>query len=274
MLLVAMNKQFEKPLTLSLVIPVYNEENYLKRTLEAIRDQVVQADEVIVVDNNSTDKSVEIAKKYPFVRIVTEKRAGIAYARDAGFNAATCDLIGRIDADTRLPKNWVKDVKEAFENNPEMAFTGSGYFYDMPAKNLLRYVHIYYYFYLNRLICGQYLLWGSNMAFPRKYWPLVKDSVSYDEAVAEDMDLSFLLNRHVKIKFIVRITTSNSFRGGKNGIIAAWKYVRRWPESLKHYKASSAFMAWVIIISMLLVFWPLVLITGLVGKLAGRSTTK
>ena len=55
-------------LTLSIVIPVFNEQRYIKACLDSIAAQTVKPDEVIVVDNNSTDKTVQIAKKYKFDR--------------------------------------------------------------------------------------------------------------------------------------------------------------------------------------------------------------
>jgi cellulose synthase/poly-beta-1,6-N-acetylglucosamine synthase-like glycosyltransferase len=267
MLFRVMSRIAHKALTLSIVIPVYNEENYLKNCLDSIAKQSVKPLQVIVVDNNSKDKSVSIAKSYPFVTVVREKRQGIAHARDAGFNAVKADLIGRIDADTQLPATWVEDVLEAFKTRPEMAFTGSGYFYDMPMKRAMRIVHIFYYFWLNRLICGQYLLWGSNMAFPSKYWPTVRDVVSPDNSIAEDMDLSFALHPHCPVVFMPEIKTSNSFRSGQAGLVAAWKYVRRWPKSLAPYNRLSAVLAWLIIASMVILFGIPVLLLHLASKL-------
>src|SRR6185437_1716246 len=62
----------EKPLTLSLVIPAYNEERYIKHCLDAIASQTVTPMEVFVVDNNSTDSTAAIAKNYEFVQVLSE----------------------------------------------------------------------------------------------------------------------------------------------------------------------------------------------------------
>ena len=124
-----------KPLafSLSIVIPAYNEENHLRACLDAIARQTVMPDEVIVVDNNSTDKTAEIAREYPFVKVLKEKRQGIVYARNRGFNAANSQFIGRIDSDTRLPRDWVGRVKCFYddEKHLEEALTGGGYFYNV-----------------------------------------------------------------------------------------------------------------------------------------------
>src|SRR5260221_7568754 len=93
-------------LRISIIIPAYNEEGHLPACLDAIAAQTLKPDEVIVVDNNSTDKTVEIAKKYPFVKLLNEKRQGLRYTRNTGLDAATGDVIGRIDTDSILSPKW------------------------------------------------------------------------------------------------------------------------------------------------------------------------
>jgi glycosyltransferase involved in cell wall biosynthesis len=66
-----------KTLSLTIVIPVFNEQNHISACLEAIAAQTAMPDEVIVVDNNSTDKTVQIAKQFAFVKIIKEKRQGV-----------------------------------------------------------------------------------------------------------------------------------------------------------------------------------------------------
>jgi glycosyltransferase involved in cell wall biosynthesis len=97
----------DKTLTLSIVIPVYNEQCHLKACLDAIANQTESPDEVIVVDNNSTDRTLAIAESYPFVKILKEKKQGVLAVRTKGFNSARSSIIGRIDADTVLPPGWV-----------------------------------------------------------------------------------------------------------------------------------------------------------------------
>src|SRR5688500_17107775 len=95
-----------KKLRASVVIPVYNEADSLDLCLSAIAAQTTQPFEVIVVDNNSTDTTAEIAASYPFVRLVYESRQGVVHARNTGFNLAQGDIIARIDADTVIESGW------------------------------------------------------------------------------------------------------------------------------------------------------------------------
>src|SRR5688572_5985312 len=97
---------------LTIVIIAYNEEGYIANCLRSVQDQTLAPDEVIVVDNNSKDRTAEIAKSFSFVKLVTEHIQGIAPARNRGFNEATGDLIVRIDSDTKLPVDWVEKAHE------------------------------------------------------------------------------------------------------------------------------------------------------------------
>ena len=125
--------------SLSIIIPAYNEARHIKACLDAIAAQTEVPDEVIVVDNNSTDRTVEIANSYPFVTIMNESTQGIVFARNRGFNATTTDIIGRIDADSVLPIDWVTRVK-AYYAEPEhfasYAYTGGGFFYNKPLPSV------------------------------------------------------------------------------------------------------------------------------------------
>ena len=68
----------------SIVVPCFNEARYIEKTLKSLKNQNFDGDyEIIIVDNNCTDKTVEIAKKYD-VKVVSETKAGTCFARDAG----------------------------------------------------------------------------------------------------------------------------------------------------------------------------------------------
>src|SRR5438105_184501 len=121
-----------KTLTLTIVIPAYNEENYLANCLESVAQQTVIPSEVIVVDNNSSDKTAQIAPSYSFAKVIKEKNQGVFFAARTGFKAANSDIIGRIDADTVLPSDWVEKVMTNFQNSDVAAVTGPVSYYDMP----------------------------------------------------------------------------------------------------------------------------------------------
>ncbi len=90
-------------MSISVVIPVYNQAHLTERCLVSLLENSLIAKELFVVDNNSTDRTVEIARKYSFVKVISEKHQHQVFAQAAGFNVANGDILGRIDADSILP---------------------------------------------------------------------------------------------------------------------------------------------------------------------------
>lgn len=125
--------------TISVVIPAKNEERTIEKTLESLKNQTYEGNiEIIVVDNNSTDKTASIASKLG-AKVVTEKTPGVAIARQTGCMSAQGSIIAMTDADTRLPLNWIESIVDAFEQNPKIvAVGGLQSFYD--AKPLLSFL--------------------------------------------------------------------------------------------------------------------------------------
>lgn len=172
----------------SVVIPVFNEEAYIEDCLKSLLKQTEPADEIIVVDNNSTDKTMQIVKKYP-VRILKEKTQGITPARNKGFDSAKYELIARTDADVRVPRDWIKRIKDDFKTHEIDALYGPVVFYDLPLKTPA-YTKAYFDF-IKQLQSGKEAsLYGPNMVITKKIWLRVKDLLCTDDSsVHEDHDL-------------------------------------------------------------------------------------
>lgn len=248
-----------KALTLSIVIPAYNEEYQLEACLDSIASQTVRPDEVIIVDNNSTDATVQIAKSYSFVKVISERQQGIIYARNKGFNAARSCIIGRIDADTILPVDWVERVKDFYadEEHDTHALTGGGYFYNVIMPRFNGWVQSQFAYRWNRFITGHYILWGSNMALPRDMWRSVRKGVCIDNALHEDLDLAMHLadlGYHVNYKANVRVGVKLKRVWENRDQMAS--YLNRWPQSLRVHGYSLWWLgtAGNLIIQFLLVF--------------------
>lgn len=108
---------------LAFVIPAFNEEGLIGRCLESVTKRVKQSGvecEIIVVNNASTDRTKEIAEGFEGVTVVDEFEKGLVYARRAGFNASTAELVANLDADTELPDGWIETVMSSFEKQPEL----------------------------------------------------------------------------------------------------------------------------------------------------------
>ncbi len=200
----------------SVIIPAYNEEKYLPSCLEALQKQQEPADEIIVVDNNSTDKTANIAREFDVI-LVREKKQGMIPARNLGFNTAKFDILARIDADTIVPSSWVKRIKEDFSNNKIVGLTGPCYFYDFSKflfiNKLAGKIQYVVYFKLLQKIIGYNLLWGSNMAISKHIWDLIKNEVCMDDKqVHEDIDLSIHIAKYGMIKLDPKLYASVSLR--------------------------------------------------------------
>lgn len=175
-------------MTISLIIPAYNEEKYIKKCLVSAFAQEEKFDEVILVDNNSTDKTVAIAKQFP-VRIIREEKQGMIQARNCGFDAAAGDVIARCDADTHLPVDWTKRIKNDFKHHRIDALTGPFEFYDLKLKTDL-FSQIYLDV-LKPILNGNEVLVGPNMVLTKNIWNKVKNHVCHDNnTVHEDIDLA------------------------------------------------------------------------------------
>ncbi len=225
-----------KPLTLSIIIPAYNEERHLKSCLDAIANQVEAPDEVIVVDNNSSDSTEKVAVSYPFVTYLNEPKRGITFGRNLGFNAASSDIIGRIDADTLLPPDWTAKIKQFYAEpgHNEAAWTSSAYFYNVRARRFFGWAHHLLIFRFNRLLMGSYVLWGSNMAIPRVLWDKVKPDLCERLDIHEDIDLAIHL-KHAGHRVIYQ--TSNKvgveLRRVRANRHQLWANLQWWPRTLR-----------------------------------------
>ncbi len=230
-----------KPLKLSIVIPVYNEEDYLDTCLLSIAKQSQKPFEVIVVDNGSDDNSQAIAKRYKFVRIVNEPIRGIVHARNQGFNAARGDIIGRIDADSVLPEDWVETVTKFFETTAEkVAFTGGAKFDVVGVPKIASSIYNWLTFRFNYFLTGTPTLWGSNMAIERQHWLRVRNAVCSDRAIHEDLDLTLHLNHlGVYAHYDPDLKVDATLRRINSDNSELWDYLNWWPNTLKtHYYRS------------------------------------
>jgi glycosyltransferase involved in cell wall biosynthesis len=108
-------------LKISVVIPCYNEESGIRSVIEAMPGYV---DEIVVVDNNSTDKTGEIARSLGAV-VVFQPRKGYGAAYQAGLPAATGDIIATLDGDGTYPADEISLLVDALEDRKLDFISGS-----------------------------------------------------------------------------------------------------------------------------------------------------
>ena len=111
----------------SILLPVYNEERYLFRTLESLsRLELPWPAEIILVDNQSSDGSARLAAACG-LPVFHERRQGMAYARQTGLERARGKFILSADADTLYPKDWAVSLIDVLKTQPEVSCAYSSY---------------------------------------------------------------------------------------------------------------------------------------------------
>lgn len=200
-------------LTVSVVIPVLDDAAELAVCLRALAAQTHVPDEVVVVDNGSADDSAAVARAAG-ARLVHEPRRGIPYAAAAGYDAATCDVIARLDADSRPSPGWLERITAVMTHPDVDAVTGPGRFHDLPVvvRTVAAWTYLGAYFGSTALAVGGVPLWGSNMAVRRTVWHAARDRIHVDADVHDDMDLTFALGPDATVRFDRRLRVDVSAR--------------------------------------------------------------
>ena len=104
----------------SIIIPCYNAEKYLKRCLNSILNQNYKYFEIIIINDGSTDNSLEIIKEYSEkfqnIKYINQRNQGVAIARNVGINLVQGEKFVFIDADDYISSNYLWYLNEAFKN--------------------------------------------------------------------------------------------------------------------------------------------------------------
>ena len=122
----------------SIIIPVYNKGKYIKETLKSVDGQTEKDLEVIIIDDKSTDHSMDIIKDFQFstkkqVKVIqNDKNMGVAYSRNIGIEESKSDYITFLDADDLLDNNFIQVMLTRMREYPDLDFVrGSlNIFYD------------------------------------------------------------------------------------------------------------------------------------------------
>ncbi len=138
--------------SIAVIVPVYNVEKYLDETLISIKNQISKPNEIIIIDDGSTDNSFEIIKKYstdPIYQIIRTKNNGLGQARNLGLSVAKSEYVYFCDADDLINEDLISKfrsilkkynkpdiilfsgeniIKNKFARTPNLKFTINGYY--------------------------------------------------------------------------------------------------------------------------------------------------
>jgi glycosyltransferase involved in cell wall biosynthesis len=198
---------------ISLIIPAHNEEKYLPGCLESVVPHLNRLLEVIVVDNASTDGTVEAASQFQFARVVHEPRKGLLWARQRGLLESRGDYLAYIDADCRMPSGWADIVERTFSAEPKIAsLSGPARYYDLPVCTRIMSEAGWW---LSAPIAYRvvgYTVWGGNFVVSRSALVQIGGFNTMLTFYGEDMDLARRLARVGKVRFLMRFFAFTSGR--------------------------------------------------------------
>ncbi len=110
---------------ITVVVPTYNEERNIENCLRSLQSQTLPRKnyEIIVVDGQSKDRTVEIASLYAD-RVIQQVSRGVGGARNDAAQIARGKIIASTDADCLPPKQWLENIQRCFEDDNVIAATG------------------------------------------------------------------------------------------------------------------------------------------------------
>jgi glycosyltransferase involved in cell wall biosynthesis len=118
-------------MTISVIVCAHNEARYLPACLHSVLAQSRIPDELLVINNASTDQTSLVASQIPHVRVVDEPRKGLVVARETGRRHASGDLLIYLDADCRAPLTWLERIERRFDRDAALiALSGPYRYYD------------------------------------------------------------------------------------------------------------------------------------------------
>ena len=231
--------------TVSIVIPAYNEEDTIKSCVLAALDQTVPADEIIVVDNKSTDSTATVVRALqaaypdaPIIYLEQNEVQGLIPTRNFGLDSATSEVVGRIDADSVLEPTWVEEVQRAFVDPEVAAATGPVIYYDMPLRRFGAITDDAVRRAVIAITRDYHLLFGSNMALRASAWRLIRSEACLDpdDELHEDIDLSIHLHEHdLKVVYASDMVTGMSARRLDDSPREFYSYVMRFERTYKKH---------------------------------------
>lgn len=204
----------------SLIVPTLNEENYIEKTLISLKNQEFDEEyEIIVSDGLSTDKTLEIARKY-VDKIVFEPKRTIGAGRNKGASVAEGKVLIFCSADTYYPRNWLKHItypilkkKFGIAYGPLFPLDGN------IVETLFSSTFLLPYTYLSSLL-KIYYVGGENLAVERKLFRVL-GGFNENMTTSEDTDLVRRASKISRVKFEPKAKVYVSMRR-----VRKWGYVK------------------------------------------------
>ena len=190
----------DRPL-ISVIVPVYNGEDYLEKCIQCVEEQTYEHIEVIIVNNGSTDETDKVCDKlsaaYDNIRVLTLVSKGVSAARNAGIDEACGELITFVDADDRLCYSMLEILYDYMADTGSDV-SGCGFFtwsseeeweQGSAAENIIGQVSV---FDADRYL-KEALLCGNSRCWSKIYKKKIFDKVRFPENLTIGEDMLFLI---------------------------------------------------------------------------------
>jgi glycosyltransferase involved in cell wall biosynthesis len=216
----------------SIVIPAKNEELRIGDTLESVLALDYPDFEVIVVDNGSTDRTMEVVRNYPKVILLSQPLKGVQNVREMGRQHAKGEIIGCLDADCMPHKDWLTKGVKYFENEKIVAVSAPYDYYDSgPMFRAIttfwqNYIYTSLHFFVHHILHhGAVFIFGNALIRASA----LEKIGGYDTSIqfyGDDTDTAKRLSAVGKLLFKPSLTIASSSRRFKEQGISdvLWKY--------------------------------------------------
>ena len=187
---------------ISIIIPCYNCEDYIEKTLQSIIDQTFKNFEIIIVNDESKDKSVEVSeniltKNNISFKIVNQKNSGVSRARNNGIDHSTGKYVFMIDSDDFIEPTFIEKMHNKLERyNLDMAFSGHD---RVDTNDKVSFIYTDRYEYIQEVLSGEevvknviknkMLLWTGCIVYKRDL--LNNNNIRYVENCSNGEDQEF-----------------------------------------------------------------------------------
>ncbi len=190
--------------SVSIYIPAFNAEKTIRNSLTSIQNQSYQFDEIIVINDNSNDFTLDIVKEFKDVNIINnEENKGLGYNRNLGVKNSSNKIVASIDADVVLEKNWLEVMIQNFEQSENIICGGK--MIEELIQNKFNAWRAKYYSqnWGDKSFENPPFLYGCNTIQHKSVWDTVK---GYDESLntnGEDIDYSNKIKgyQHLKMRY-------------------------------------------------------------------------
>jgi glycosyltransferase involved in cell wall biosynthesis len=233
--------------TIAVIVCAYNEAALLPGCLYSLRAQTRPPDDILVINNASTDETRAVACAVPGVRVVDEPEKGLVVARETARRLAQTDIVAYVDADCRAPITWLEHVDARFSRpDAPIAVTGPYKFYDWDrtGRTLVRLYDVLVapptHAMVHDLLGLGAILYGGNFAVRREALTAIGGFDRSIEFHGEDTNLGRRLTPIGRVAMCTNCwvwTSARRYRAmGKRAVFGL--YVRNfWSEILRHRPA-------------------------------------